>query len=139
MKQRFRLYRRRRGGRFYLHDGVTGKQTSLGTSDRVQALRLLHAKNEAERQPVINLQIARAYLAVSEPGVATRTWQTAMDELVRLKNGETQRRWRIATQDKAFDGLRGVVILETRSEHFLRTLEQGKVSTNVYLRRIHNF
>jgi hypothetical protein len=30
-------------------------------------------------------------------------------------------------------------ILETRPEHFLRVLEAGKVSTNVYLRRIHNF
>jgi hypothetical protein len=29
--------------------------------------------------------------------------------------------------------------LETRPEHFLRVLEAGKVSTNVYLRRIHNF
>jgi hypothetical protein len=68
MKQRFRLYRRRRGGRFYIHDSVTGKQESLGTTDRAQAVRLLHSKNEAQRQPVINLQIARAYLAVSDPG-----------------------------------------------------------------------
>jgi integrase len=30
-------------------------------------------------------------------------------------------------------------VLETRAEHFLRVLEAGKVSTNVYLRRIHNF
>jgi integrase len=30
-------------------------------------------------------------------------------------------------------------LLETRPEHFLRVLEAGKVSTNVYLRRIHNF
>jgi integrase len=29
--------------------------------------------------------------------------------------------------------------LETRPENFLRVLETGKVSTNVYLRRIHNF
>jgi integrase len=29
--------------------------------------------------------------------------------------------------------------LETRPEHFLRVLETGKVSTNIYLRRIHNF
>jgi hypothetical protein len=29
--------------------------------------------------------------------------------------------------------------LETRPEHFLHALEAGKVSTKVYLRRIHNF
>lgn len=49
MKQRYRLYRRRPGGRFYLHDGVTGKQESLGTGDRGQARRLLHSRNEAEQ------------------------------------------------------------------------------------------
>ena len=31
------------------------------------------------------------------------------------------------------------VILETNAEHFLRVLEDGTVSTNIYLRRIHNF
>lgn len=139
MKQRFRLYRRRRGGRFYIHDSVTGKQESLGTTDRSQAIRLLHSRNEAQQQPVINLQIARAYLAVSDPGVATRTWQTAMDEIIRLKTGETERRWQVAIKDPAFNELRHVVILETRAEHFLRALERGRVSTNVYLRRIHNF
>jgi len=139
MKQRFRLYRRRRGGRFYIHDSVTGKQESLGTTDRSQAVRLLHSRNEAQLQPIINLQIARAYLAVSDPGVATRTWQAAMDELAKLKTGETQRRWGVAIKDPAFNGLRHVVILETRAEHFLRALERGRVSTNVYLRRIHNF
>jgi len=139
MKNRFRLFRRRRGGRFYLHDSVTGKQESLGTTDRSQAVRLLHSRNEAQQQPVINLQIARAYLADSDPDVATRTWQAAMDELAKLKTGETQRRWRVAIKDPAFNGLRHVVILEIRAEHFLRALERGKVSTNVYLRRIHNF
>ena len=34
MKQRFRLYRRKNGGRFYLRDATTGKQKSLGTTDR---------------------------------------------------------------------------------------------------------
>ena len=75
MKQRFRLYRRKNGNRFYLHDSVTGKQESLGTNERTEAQRLLHSRNEAERQPAVNLQIARAYLAASDPHVATRTWQ----------------------------------------------------------------
>jgi hypothetical protein len=33
--------------------------------DRVTASRLLHAKNEAHQQPLLNLQIARTYLAAS--------------------------------------------------------------------------
>ena len=42
-------------------------------------------------------------------------------------------------KDKAFDLIRNLPILETHSAHFLRVLELGTVSTNVYLRRIHNF
>ena len=30
-------------------------------------------------------------------------------------------------------------MLETQAEHFLKVLESGSVSTNIYLRRIHNF
>jgi hypothetical protein len=35
--------------------------------------------------------------------------------------------------------VRDLPVLQTRAEHFLRVLEAGKVSTNVYLRRLHNF
>jgi len=73
MRQRYRLYRRKNGGRYYIHDDVTGKQESLGTSDRAIAVRLFHSKSEAVQQPAVNLQIARAYLAASDPQIATRT------------------------------------------------------------------
>jgi hypothetical protein len=33
----------------------------------------------------------------------------------------------------------GLPIFETEPDHFLRVLERGRVSTNVYLRRLHNF
>jgi hypothetical protein len=41
--------------------------------------------------------------------------------------------------DKSFDTIRDLQLIETRPEHFLRMLESGKVSTNNYLRRFHNF
>ncbi|MGA2864025.1 MAG: hypothetical protein ABSF95_06010 [Verrucomicrobiota bacterium] len=73
MRNRFRLYRRKKGGRYYIHDDVTGKQESLGTTDRAAAVRLLHSRNEAEQQPAENLQIARAHLAASDPQLGIRT------------------------------------------------------------------
>jgi hypothetical protein len=139
MRKRFRLYKRKNGGRYYIHDEVTGKQDSLHTSDRATAVRLFHSRQEAEQQPAVNLQIARAYLAASDPQITTRNWQFVMDELVKLKKDQTQHRWQTAIRDKAFDSLWHQPLLETRPEHFLRVLEAGKVSTNVYLRRIHNF
>jgi hypothetical protein len=139
MTKRFRLYRRAKTGRFYIHDSVTGKQDSLHTSDRATAARLLHSRSEAEQQPAVNLQIARAYLAATDPQIGKRTWRYVMDEMVKLKKGETQRRWAVAVKDKAMDTIRDLPMLQTRSEHFLRVLEAGKVSTNVFLRRLHNF
>lgn len=124
---------------YWCQDNETGKQETLRTKDRATAERLFNAKNEAHQQPIINLPIARAYLLVGDPNVATRTWQFVMEEIVKLKYGETQRRWLVAIKDKALDSLRNLPLLETRAEQFLRVLERGKVSTNVYLRRIHNF
>jgi integrase len=62
-----------------------------------------------------------------------------MDEIPKLKRGETKTRWLTAIKDKALDTIRDRVLLETQPEHFLKVLENGSVSTNLYLRRIHNF
>jgi integrase len=56
-----------------------------------------------------------------------------------LKGLKTRHRWETAIKDKAFDSIRNRVILETTADQFLRVLENGTVSTNVYLRRLHNF
>jgi len=139
MRQQFRLYRRKKGGRYYIHNDLTGKQESLHTSDRAKALRLLHARNEAQEEPAINLQIARAYLAATDPQIATRTWQFVMDESAKLKNGPTKDRWTRAMRDKAFDSIRHLPVLETHPEHFLRVLESDTVCANIFLRRLQNF
>ena len=94
--------------------------------------------NETERQPAINLGLARVYLNATDPKLATRTWQEVMENIVAKKTDETRRRWEVAIKDKNFDCLRNQTVCETRPEHFDRALADGKVSTNVYLRRIHN-
>jgi guanylate kinase len=82
MKLRYRLFRRN-SGIFFLEDRATKQQESLRTRIREAAVRILHAKNEAYQQPAINLQIARAYLMVSDPLIVKRTWQHVMDEIVK--------------------------------------------------------
>lgn len=139
MKQRFRLYRRKQGGRFYLQDAVTGRQESLHTTDRSEATRLLYARNEAVQQPSVGLQIARAYLVASDSTIGNRTWQEVMEAIVKTKQGVTQERWEGAIRQKALDSLRSLRVMETRPEHFLDVLAAGTVATNVYLRRIHQF
>jgi integrase len=137
MNQRFALFRR--AGVYYCEDRTTRKQTSLRTRDEEEALRLLNAKNESHRQPVLNLQIARVYLSAGDPALSARTWQHVMDEIVATKTGPTRERWEYASKDKAFDSVRNRKLIETNAEHFLAVLKVGSISTNVYLRRAHNF
>ena len=59
MKDRFRLFRRG-WGTFYVEDTETGKQQTLQTADKRQAQRLVHARNESQHNPHINLMIAKA-------------------------------------------------------------------------------
>jgi hypothetical protein len=137
MKQRFILYRRDKT--FYCEDTTTGRQQSLRTKDENEANTLLNAKNEAFRQPNMNLQIAQVYLRHGDPSVATRTWQYVMEQIISTKTGNTRERWQYAIQDKAFDSIRRRNLVETTGEHFMEVLKEGSVSTNVYLRRTHNY
>jgi integrase len=74
----------------------------------------------------------------ADPKLGTRTWQEVMEHIVAKKTDETRRRWEVAIKDANFDCIRNLAVAETRPEHFDRALEDGKVSSNVYLRRIHN-
>jgi integrase len=137
MNQRYILFRRMEV--FYYEDTTTGKQLSLRTKDEAEAKILLNARNESFRQPILNLQIAKAYLIGSDNGIATRTWQQAVESLMATKQGANQHRWQTAAKDKAFIPLLHRVIIETNGELLLKVMQAGTVSTNVYLRRLHNF
>ena len=138
MKERYRVFLRP-WGVYYCEDLTTGKQETLKTRAENEAYRLVAAKNETNQAPAFSLHLARVYWKAGDPAGATRTWQQIMDEIPKLKKGHTHRRWLTAINDKAFDPIRNLVVLETQAEHFLKVLEVGCVSTNIYLRRIHNF
>ena len=104
--QRFRLIHRGSRRTYYAFDTRTGRRASLGTSRRAEAQRLVDARNEAVRQPEMNLQIAQVYLQHGDPALAGRTWQDVMDAMLPLKTGPTRIRWRCAMQDAAFNPLR---------------------------------
>ncbi len=138
MKLRYRLFLRRKSV-YYAFDDTTKTFTSLKTKDKAEANRLLMAMNEAGKQPAMNLSLARVYLRHSDPMVTTRTWQNVLDEIIAIKTGPTQARWKSAAKDKAFDLIRDRVLIETQAEHLLAVLRTGTVSTNAFLRKIHNF
>jgi integrase len=140
MSTRYRLiFRSIRGGMYYSVDKTTGKRTSLHTTNEDEAKQLVEARNNAERQPILNLQIAKAYIAGSDSGINTRTWQNAIETLTNTKQGTNKDRWQRVVKDAALAPLLPRVVIETTGEALLRVLQSGTVSTNVYLRRLHNF
>ncbi|MEI8292104.1 MAG: tyrosine-type recombinase/integrase [Verrucomicrobiota bacterium] len=140
MKTRYRLtHRGIRGGRFYCIDSETGQRFSLKTKDRDVAEQIVLAKNQALRQPALNLQIAKAYLAGTDNGVNTRTWLNAIESLTSTKLDANKDRWQRVIKDPALATLLPQIIIETKGEALLHAMKIGTVSTNVFLRRLHNF
>ncbi len=138
MKARYRLFLRRKAI-YYVFDTIENKFQSLKTKDKHQARGILAAMNQASQQPAMNLSLARVYLRHSDPHMAKRTWQNVLDEIIQIKTGPTQYRWQTASKDKAFDLIRDRTLIETQAEHLLQVLKTGTVSTNAFLRKIHNF
>ena len=137
MKTKFNLFRR--SGVFYIEDTATGKQTSLRTKDETEARSLLNARNEATRQPVLNLQIARAYLTASDPAFVERTWATVMEQLQNRGKDSSRERYASVFKSPCFDGLRRKRLLETTPEDFFAVFREGKVAITCFLKRLHNF
>jgi integrase len=138
MKKRYRSFRRR-GRIYYCFDNHTQRYTSLQTTDREAARQIVEAKNLALLQPALSREIGKAYLATSDPKIRTRTWQDALDALIETKHGVTQHRWLVAAKEKALNLIRNEIIIQTHADQFLQVLKAGRVSTNVHLRKLHNF
>ena len=137
MNAKYTLFRR--GGIYYSQDSATGQQKSLRTRDQTEALQLINARNEAHRQPVLNLHLARAYLTASDPAFVERTWQTVMDQLQARGKDNSRERYASVFKSPSFDGLRHKTLLETTADDFLAVFKDGKVSIVYFLKRLHNF
>src|ERR1017187_824433 len=137
MKTTYTLFRR--GETYYIQDRATGKQTSLRTKDETEARRLLEARNEAQRQPMLNLQLARAYLTASDPAFVERTWQTVMEQLQSRGKDSSRERYASVFKSASFDALRQKKLLETTTDDFFAVFKDGKVSIVYFLKRLHNF
>ena len=137
MKTKYTLFRR--GGIYYSQDSATGQQKSLRTRDEAEASQLLNARNEAQRQPVLNLHLARAYLTASDPAFVERTWQAVMDQMQSRNKDSSRARYASVFKSSAFDGLRSKRLLETTADDFFAVFKGGKVSIVYFLKRVHNF
>src|SRR6266567_7592126 len=134
---KYRLYRRHNGV-FYWQENQSSKQGTLRTNDRREAERLLNAMNESHREPTINLNLARAYLAAHDPKMAQRTWQAVMDEMATHGIPSTQARCARGFRSKAYDSIRNKPLVQTTGEDLLAVIHANGNCVAHYLRRLHN-
>jgi hypothetical protein len=124
MKKLYRMFRR--GSRYYVEHAETRRQTSLGTNDEAEAIRLFAAKNEAVQTPRLNLALARTYLSAHDERMIERTWTEVMAEIVERAKTKSRVRYERAMRDRAFDLIRDRRMIETTAEDFLTVLRTGK-------------
>ena len=137
MKTKYTLFRR--GDVFYIQDSANGKQTSLRTKDETEAKSLLEARNAAQRQPVLNLHLARAYLTASDPAFVERTWQVVMEQMQSRGKESSRERYESVFKSPSFDALRNKKLMETTADDFFAVFKKNQVSINEFLKRLHNF
>src|SRR5712675_180391 len=134
---KYRLFRRRNGV-FYWQANDSAKQGTLRTTDRRDAERVLNAMNESHREPTLNLNLARAYLAAHDPRMAKRTWQAVMDEMATHGIPSTQARCARGFRSKAYDPMRNKSLVQTTGEDLLTIVHANGNCVTHYLRRLHN-
>ena len=132
MKANFRLFRR--GEHYYIQDKITRKQKSLDTTDRVEAERLLAVKNETANKGQFALAVGQMYIAAMDSEMLVRKWSDAMKVMIQRGKQITQERTQRALTSPPFDAIREKVIIETTAADFLAVLDDGKRSTNHYLK-----
>ena len=133
----YRMFRRK--DVFYVEELRTGRQTSLRTSCPTQAQRLHAAKNEAAQNPMLNLALAKTYLAAQDSQLVERKWAKVIQELAQVGRPSTRERFLRAVNSKAFISIRNKKLVETTADDLLGILKRGGVAANAYLRRLHNF
>lgn len=78
VKNKYRMFLR--GTVYWIQDNESGNKRPSAPKTARKPSGFFNAKNEAHRQPIINLQIARAYLMVSDSEASRRTWSDGMGD-----------------------------------------------------------
>jgi integrase len=128
----------RRGTMFYCEDRTTGQQKSLLTKDETQASKIVQAKNDAISQPLMNLVMAKTYLAAKDPKLITRTWADVMERFCQRDREPTRIRHERVVRTKPMQFLRDKRLVETTADDFFHAISLGKNSTVAFLQTMHN-
>ena len=136
--QQYRLFQHH--GTFYVEHVETKKQESLRTKKQAGSPRAPGGQERSGASACAQPP-DRADVSGGKRSVSCRSGHGSMclDEIIKTKTGETQYRWTTVAKDKAMVPLLNQKLTETVAEELFRVMQAGTVSTNVFLRRVHNF
>lgn len=119
------------------------ERVSLRTRNRATAEEIVRGHKAAVEKPNFAYRVALAYLGETDPDAQTRTWLDVVDAYIkRSAPGPTRNRLETAKKDKALQKILKLNVLQDRPRQaglFFEALNTGGISTNVFLRRFHNF
>ena len=136
------ILKRKPSGTLYA-ENIHGDRLSLRTKNRKMAEEILRGYQASVEKPNFAYKVGLAYLGETDPEAENRTWLDVIDAYIRRSAaGPTRNRLETAKKDKALRKILKLNILQDRPRQaglFFEALNLGRISTNVFLRRFHNF
>ena len=78
-------------------------------------------------------------MVATDPHMPKRTWREVVDFIIDQKTGPNKHRWMSVSKDKSLVRSGNCMSWKLGADRLLLMMSKGTVSTNVYLRRLHNF
>lgn len=136
MRDTFRMFER--SGIYYAQHNETGKQKSLRTKNKAEAIQKMNVLNSPARLAQFQYSLGIELIRKADPDAETRTWKVVFDECCSRGRESTRERWERIRKAASFNELLNLNLVETKPEDFHRVLSSGGSSINHYLRRLHN-
>ncbi len=137
------LYLVKRPSGIFYAENRHKERVSLRTRQRAVAEEIMRGHKAAVEKPNFAYKVALAYLGETDPDAQNRTWLDVIDAYIkRSAVGPTRNRLETAKKDKALQKILKLNLLQDRPRQaglFFEALNIGRVSTNVFLRKFHNF
>jgi hypothetical protein len=137
------LYLVKRPSGIFYAENRHKERVSLRTRQRAVAEEIMRGHKAAVEKPNFAYKVALAYLGETDPDAQNRTWLDVIDAYIkRSAVGPTRKRLETAKKDKALQKILKLNLLQDRPRQaglFFEALNIGRVSTNVFLRKFHNF
>lgn len=108
------------------------------TRNETEARKIVQAKNDAVNLPLMNLVMAKTYLAAQDLKLVSRTWADVMEMFRKRGKPAAQMRHARVVRNRPKQYLRDKRLVEATADDFFHALSLGTNSTVLFLQTLHN-